>query len=139
MKVYKQRNTSWSHHEKHVLVDAFCVNRDIIEGKLTNKFTKKGKIDFFQQITDSQSLTTRTAEQVKKKLSDLKTEVRKKRRERLRDPKVTGEGTTTIILTDWQEKLFSVLPKVTVEGFKGIDIFQTHDLDIAHRLGKDKD
>ncbi|XP_052255954.1 uncharacterized protein LOC127861458 [Dreissena polymorpha] len=43
----------------------------------------------------------------------------------MRDAKVTGGGPPTIILKDWQEKFFSVLPKVTIEGFNGIDNFKS--------------
>ncbi|KAH3770858.1 uncharacterized protein LOC127843772 [Dreissena polymorpha] len=113
--------------EINALVDGFVEHKDVLEGKLSNKQTYKEKIDLYERITksvNSQSLTQRSMEEVKKKLSDLKTGIRQQERKRLREARATGGDPAIPDLKDWQEKLLSALTKVSIEGFSGIDNFK---------------
>ncbi|KAH3794384.1 hypothetical protein DPMN_147917 [Dreissena polymorpha] len=73
---------------------------------------------------NSQSLTQRSVEEVKKKLSDIKTDVRQQEIKRLKEARATGGGPAIADPKDWQEKLLSALPKVSIKGFPGIDNFK---------------
>ncbi|KAH3704414.1 hypothetical protein DPMN_079470 [Dreissena polymorpha] len=103
MEAAKKRKMNWSANEINALVDGFVEYQEVLEGKLSNQLTM---------------------EEVKKKLSDIKTGVRQQERKRLREARATGGGPAIADLKDWQEKLLSALPKVSIEGLPGIDNFK---------------
>ncbi|KAH3713195.1 hypothetical protein DPMN_072981 [Dreissena polymorpha] len=127
MEAAKKRKMNWSANEINALVDGFVEYQEVLEGKLSNQLTSKVKLELYENLTESinsQSLTQRSVEEVKKKLSDIKTDVRQLERKRLREARATGGGPAIADLKDWQEKLLSALPKVSIEGFPGIDNFK---------------
>ncbi|KAH3804372.1 hypothetical protein DPMN_132656 [Dreissena polymorpha] len=127
MEAAKKRKMHWSANEINALVDGFVEYQEVLEGKLSNQLTSKVKLELYEKLTESinsQSLTQRSVEEVKKKLSDIKTDVRQQERKILREARATRGGPAIADLNDWQEKLLSALPKVSNEGFPRIDNFK---------------
>ncbi|KAH3775265.1 hypothetical protein DPMN_176666 [Dreissena polymorpha] len=118
MEAAKKRKMNWSANEINALVDGFVEYQEVLEGKLSNQLTSKVKLELYENLTE------RSVEEVRKKLSDIKTDVRQLERKRLREARATGGGPAIADLKDWQEKLLSALPKVSIECFPGIDNFK---------------
>ncbi|KAH3888776.1 hypothetical protein DPMN_012816 [Dreissena polymorpha] len=64
----------------------------------------------------------RTVEEVRKKISDTKTKLRKKERQRRLSMKQTGGG-PSITQEQWEEKMIEVIGEEWIVGFGGVDTF----------------
>ncbi|XP_052232353.1 nuclear apoptosis-inducing factor 1-like isoform X2 [Dreissena polymorpha] len=124
-----KRKPNWSETEIACLVQACTDNNSLLVSKMTIEVTNKKKEEFWADTCEkvnSVGLSSREVDEIIKKWTDLKSQAKKKEKNRRREASLTGGGKTSICLTDWEQKIVAILPEETLVGIDGgLDTFQS--------------
>ncbi|XP_060576334.1 uncharacterized protein LOC132733690 [Ruditapes philippinarum] len=105
--VKRARKLNWSQAVVDELRNSYLEFRSVIDGRLGVTLTNYQKEQTWRSIQErinAQSKETRTLDEIKKKLSDMKTAIKKKERERRQLSTKTGGGPAPI-LNEQDEKV----------------------------------
>ncbi|XP_052268747.1 uncharacterized protein LOC127870131 [Dreissena polymorpha] len=135
----KLKKANWSKNEFETLVCEYENKYDVLEGGLSISLTGMDKRKAWESVMDavnSTSLISRTVDECKKKVSDLKVKARKKERARVQYERGTGGGPPSEELSPLEKKMLELLPLESVHGHEdGFDTFKPSSSASMHGLG----
>ncbi|XP_052237774.1 uncharacterized protein LOC127849088 isoform X2 [Dreissena polymorpha] len=121
----EKRKLNWTKMETEVLAAAYIEQHALINGNFSSTLSGKDKDLAWEKIAEqinALGAEERTVEEIRKKISDTKTKLRKKERQRRLSMKQTGGG-PAITLEKWEEKMIEVIGEESIVGFGGVDTF----------------
>ncbi|XP_052254062.1 uncharacterized protein LOC127860188 isoform X3 [Dreissena polymorpha] len=121
----EKRKSNWAKIETEVLAAAYIEQHALISGNFSSTLSGKDKDLAWGKITEqinALGAEESTVEEVRKKISDTKTKLRKKERQRRLSMKQTGGG-PSITMDQCEEKMIEVIGEESIVGFGGVDTF----------------
>ena len=119
-KVKKSRNFSAA--EVEVLIENVEKYKTILNSRLKNSVTNADKRRVWEKICtriNAVSCVTRTADQVKKKWSDVSSQTKCKEAVRRRERRLTGGGNQPSELSQIEQKVVGILGETAISGVTG--------------------
>lgn len=119
----KRRALNFKTDELEALVTCVEKSKDILFGKFTSNITKEAKDREWEKIADTVSAVagvSRDVEAIKKKVSTLTSQTKKKAVLVAKDQKQTGAGSSSVPpLTPAESRILGLVSKVNYEGISG--------------------
>ncbi len=124
----KKRSPNWSEEEKSALSRAYNQHAKVLTAKISSTVTATKKKQLWSQIADEVSsvMYPRSVEEVKEKITKLKSVARGKAAEARKQQTETGGGpyNSSLELSPQEEALLGGMPSASYEGItqqKGVD------------------
>ncbi|XP_052786064.1 nuclear apoptosis-inducing factor 1-like [Mya arenaria] len=122
----KQRHkVNWSRAEQDMLKESYFELTSTLDNKFCPGLTHVDKDRAWKEIVErvnAQGVCERTLDECKKKISDIKTDVKRRERRRRQLSNVTGGGPAPK-LEDWEDKMINLIGDSAIGGFAGVDTF----------------
>ncbi|XP_046550059.1 myb/SANT-like DNA-binding domain-containing protein 4 [Haliotis rubra] len=120
----KQRTSNWSATEVDILIEEIKSNYGVLFGHFSSQVSASQKKKLWTDIVtkiNANGKTVRDVPQAKKKWADLKSITRKKAAHQKKEQSKTGGGLpdTVIDLTEFENKIISIIPACQVQGIEG--------------------
>ncbi|XP_052774902.1 nuclear apoptosis-inducing factor 1-like isoform X2 [Mya arenaria] len=105
----KKRGPNWTIEERNTLIELCRASTNTLKmnwGEVADRVNSIGG-------------NSRVAPEVKKKWTDMKSNVKRKAQQERTESRQTGNGLKTINLDSWEEMVLTTIPKVSVDGIPG--------------------